>query len=472
VSSTLVDRASEFLESRLSRRNFINRSAFVGSALAVGGVEFALHPGTAYGAICSCGDLGCDCGSTCCSGFSEFCCVLNGGYNYCPTGTVIGGWWQANGSAYCSGPRYYLDCSAQCNCLSGCTGGFPFCDTSCDGTNCTCALESCANYLNGCLQFRYGQCNQQIACMGRIVCRVVSCIPPWEVDPTCTTALAEDDSTANMNRVCTTAVPTPPPPPVPPPPPCFSPATMCETVGMASSTDGGGYMVVTAFGKVFTFGDAANDGDVSGEALNAPIVGTAVCPTQNGYWLVASDGGVFAIGAAPFLGSMGGQHLNQPIVGMAATPSGNGYWLVASDGGIFTFGDAKFLGSEGGSPLNQPVVGMAATPSGNGYWLVASDGGIFTFGDAPFLGSEGGSQLNQPVVGMAATPSGNGYWLVASDGGIFTFGDAPFDGSEGGQQLNRPMVGMAAVSNGSGYWTVAQDGGIFTFDSPFLGSPA
>ena len=141
MSSTLVDRASEFLESRLSRRNFINRSAFVGSALAVGGVEFALHPGTAYGAICSCGDLGCDCGSTCCSGFSEFCCVLNGGYNYCPTGTVIGGWWQANGSAYCSGPRYYLDCSAQCNCLSGCTGGFPFCDTSCDGTNCTCALE-------------------------------------------------------------------------------------------------------------------------------------------------------------------------------------------------------------------------------------------------------------------------------------------------------------------------------------------
>ena len=50
MSSTLVDRASEFLESRLSRRNFINRSAFVGSALAVGGVEFALHPGTAYGA--------------------------------------------------------------------------------------------------------------------------------------------------------------------------------------------------------------------------------------------------------------------------------------------------------------------------------------------------------------------------------------------------------------------------------------
>jgi hypothetical protein len=425
VTGTLVDRASEFLESRLSRRNFINRSAFVGSALAVGGMEFALHPGTAYGAICSCGDLGCDCGSTCCSGFSEFCCVLNGGYNYCPTGTVIGGWWQASGSAYCSGPRYYLDCSAQCNCLAGCSGGFPFCDTSCDGTNCSCALESCANYLNGCLQFRYGQCNQQIACMGRIVCRIVSCIPPWEVDPTCTTALAVDDGTANMNRVCNTDVPTPPPPP---PPPCFSPATLCEVVGMASSTDGGGYMVVTAFGKVFCFGDAANDGDVSGEVLNAPIVGTAISPTQNGYWLVASDGGIFAIGAAPFLGSEGGSRLNAPVVGMAATPSGNGYWLVASDGGIFCFGDAGFHGSMGGQPLNQPVVGMAATPSGNGYWLVASDGGIFCFGDANFDGSEGGQSLNRPIVGMSALPNGSGYWLVAQDGGIFTF-DAPFLGS-------------------------------------------
>jgi hypothetical protein len=471
VTGTLVERASGFLESRLSRRSFINRSAFVGSALAVGGAEFALHPGTAYGAICSCGDLGCDCGSTCCSGFSEFCCVLNGGYNYCPTGTVIGGWWKADGSAYCAGPRYYLDCSAQCNCLAGCSGGFPFCQPGCDGTNCSCALESCANYLEGCLQFRYGQCNQQIACMGRIVCRVVSCIPPWEVDPTCTTTLAVDEGTANMNRVCTTAVPTPPPPPAPPPPPCYSPATMCEVVGM-SAVDVAGYLVVTAFGRVFSFGYATNEGDMSGASLNAPIVGIAARVGTNGYWMAASDGGIFTFGNANFFGSMGGQPLNQPIVGMAATPSGNGYWLVASDGGVFCFGDANFFGSEGGHPLNQPVVGMAASPSGNGYWLVASDGGIFCFGDAQFRGSEGGLPLNKPVVGMAATPSGNGYYLVAADGGIFCFGDAQFDGSEGGQQLNRPMVGMASVPAGSGYWTVAQDGGIFSFDAPFLGSPA
>ena len=128
---------------------------------------------------------------------------------------------------------------------------------------------------------------------------------------------------------------------------------------------------------------------------------------------------------------MSGQTLNAPIVGMAATPSGNGYWLVASDGGIFSYGDAGFFGSAGSIHLNKPIVGMASTPSGHGYWLVASDGGVFSYGDATFWGSTGSIHLNQPVVGMATTPSGNGYWLVASDGGIFSYGDAEVQGVDG-----------------------------------------
>ena len=56
LSTALVERTSSFLGSRLSRRGFINRSAFAGSAVAIGaGVDLALKPGTAYGAICSCG---------------------------------------------------------------------------------------------------------------------------------------------------------------------------------------------------------------------------------------------------------------------------------------------------------------------------------------------------------------------------------------------------------------------------------
>jgi len=104
--------------------------------------------------------------------------------------------------------------------------------------------------------------------------------------------------------------------------------------------------------------------------LNKPIVGMAATSDGGGYWLVASDGGIFAFGDAKFYGSTGSLHLNKPIVGMAATSDGGGYWLVASDGGIFAFGDAKFYGSTGSLHLNKPIVGMAATSDGGatGWW--------------------------------------------------------------------------------------------------------
>jgi hypothetical protein len=422
LSGALVERTSSFLGSRVSRRSFINRSAMAGSAVAVGaGLDLALRPTTAYGAICSCGDAGCGCGTTCCSGFTDFCCDVNGGYNYCPTNTIMGGWWKADNSSYCGGPRYYMDCNATCQCLDGCGNGFNFCDTGCDGTDCTCGPDGCNSFMTGCLQFRYGQCNQDVACLGRIVCRVVACIPPWEIDPSCTTALAVDDGTAEQNVACWTTAP-----PAPPPPPCTSPATNCQVVGLVGSPSGAGYAMVTAFGKLFAYGDFADLGDVSLLTLAQPVVGIAAHP-GGGYYFVATDGGIFSFGA-PFFGSMGGHPLNEPMVGMAATPTGKGYWTVATDGGIFAFGDAGFYGSMGGRPLNKPIVAMAATPTGKGYWLVASDGGIFAFGDAAFLGSMGAVALNRPVVGMATPPDGLGYWLVASDGGIFAY-DAGFFGT-------------------------------------------
>ncbi len=206
----MVERASQFLDRRLSRRSFINRSAFIGSAVVAGsGVDLMLRPGTAYGSICNCAGDECDCASTCCAGYSEFCCTVNGGYNYCPTGTIMGGWWKADNSSFCGGPRYYMDCNATCAC--GCPSGSGFCAPGCDGLNCGCALGDCNNFVSGCFQFRYGQCNQDVGCIGRILCRVVACVPPWTVDPTCTTTNAVDDATAEQNVACwTTAPPAPP----------------------------------------------------------------------------------------------------------------------------------------------------------------------------------------------------------------------------------------------------------------------
>ncbi len=213
---TVVERASQFLDKRFSRRSFINRSAMIGSAVAVGsGVDLVLKPGTAYGQICNCAGEDCDCSSTCCLGYSEFCCTINGGYNYCPTGTIMGGWWMADNSSYCDGgPRYYMDCNALCAC--GCPSSSGFCEPACDGATCGCTFGNCDNFVTGCFQFRYGQCNQDVSCIGRILCRVVACIPPWEVDPTCTTTTAVDDGTAEQDVACWTDAPPSPPPPPPP----------------------------------------------------------------------------------------------------------------------------------------------------------------------------------------------------------------------------------------------------------------
>jgi N-acetylmuramoyl-L-alanine amidase len=128
--------------------------------------------------------------------------------------------------------------------------------------------------------------------------------------------------------------------------------------------------LVASDGGVFAFGNAVFHGSTGGMALDAPIVGMAATTDGGGYWLVASDGGVFTFGNAVFHGSTGATVLDAPIVAMAATPDDGGYWLAANDGGVFTFGNATFEGSAAGHPLAQPVIGMASIPDGSGYWLV------------------------------------------------------------------------------------------------------
>jgi hypothetical protein len=405
----------------VSRRSFLVRAAVFGSALAVNPLRYLLRPGSAYASLC-----GPD--ASCSSGWTAFCCTVNGGQNTCPPGSMPAGWWKADNSSFCnSGPRYYIDCNASCG-TCGC-GGSGVCGPGCAGCSCHCASGTCDERFTCCNLFRYGQCHQELACVGPIVCRVVTCVAPWYFDATCTTASATANATALHDAPCLHE---------------FS-------------------------SSVLAFGAAADHGEPD-TPLRFPVVGMEATPSGDGYWLVASDGGVFSFGDARFRGSMGGQRLNRPIVDLARTRSGAGYWLVASDGGVFCFGDARFLGSMGGEHLNRPIVGMAASPTGRGYWMVASDGGVFCFGEARFLGSMGGQHLNRPIVGMAASATGRGYWLVASDGGVFCFGDARFAGSTADIALNRPVVGMAATPNGKGYWFVAADGGISAFgDARYMG---
>jgi hypothetical protein len=222
----------------------------------------------------------------------------------------------------------------------------------------------------------------------------------------------------------------------------FTDSLLSGTTLPVTGVGGVGYYQVDTKGTVAHFGDAGFFGDLSGHALNKPIVGIAQTGDDGGYWLVASDGGLFNFGDANFYGSAGGINLNKPIVGIAPTFDGGGYWMVATDGGIFNYGDAPFYGSTGNINLNKPIVGMSATPDGGGYWLVASDGGIFSYGDAQFFGSTGSIHLAQPIVGMAAMPDGGGYWFTAADGGLFNYGTAPFQGASAGTGIGT-VVGMA-----------------------------
>jgi hypothetical protein len=230
VSQWLAERASALLGARTSRRGFLVRSAMAGSALAVTPLGYILRPVTAYAAICGCAGSDCDCGSACCDGYTEFCCAVNpDGSNTCHPGTFEAGWWRADGSRFCEGPRYYVDCNAQCG------------SNAC---SCTCAGGDCDNRRACCNVFRYGQCNTHIDCYGAIACRIVTCTPPYELYNCETTALW-DDSTANHTSSCNAAEP---PPPVAPPPVIGERLTVSHSgkaldVAFVSMADGAGVIV-------------------------------------------------------------------------------------------------------------------------------------------------------------------------------------------------------------------------------------
>jgi hypothetical protein len=224
VSTRLVDRIARPLARKPatsraatgaggSRRDLFRKAALTGTALAVAPKDFVLRPVSAYAAVCSCNGQSCDCGSLCCSGYTEFCCTTTG-TNWCPPGAVTGGWWKVDNSHFCGGnaPRYYLDCHNTCG-GCGCSGGI--CSNECASTRCGCAGGSCNNRKSGCTRFRYGQCNAHIACLGPIICRVVSCTPPWQLDRACSTAALTDNNTRYHHRPCLDPPPPPPPPPEP-----------------------------------------------------------------------------------------------------------------------------------------------------------------------------------------------------------------------------------------------------------------
>lgn len=196
-SARMVDGVGSLLLNRTSRRGFLASTAVVGAAVATDFKGYALRPVSAYDAVC--GE-----GSSCSSGWTAFCCTINDGKNQCPPGSFVGGWWKADGSGFCcGGSRYYIDCQNSCtNCSTGCGGYNSFCNAGCHTGKCGCASGTCDQRRVSCNYFRYGQCQQDVACGGPVACRVITCAPPWQLWDHCTTSSATDNRTSTHSAPC------------------------------------------------------------------------------------------------------------------------------------------------------------------------------------------------------------------------------------------------------------------------------
>ena len=203
MSRTLVERVSRVVDRRAGRRGFLRKSAMAATAVAVAPVAYAIRPTTAEAAIIQCRGHECRPGALCCDNWSEFCCKITG-ENLCPPGTIVAGWWRADGSGFCDlngpQPRYYLDCNFTCDEGCRCSSG-GLCTRSCTSAVCKCH-GGCDTRKSECTRFRYGQCNQDL-CVGPLHCRIVTCVPPWKWDPACASSpVLYSQSTRWHDRPC------------------------------------------------------------------------------------------------------------------------------------------------------------------------------------------------------------------------------------------------------------------------------
>ncbi len=234
-----------------------------------------------------------------------------------------------------------------------------------------------------------------------------------------------------------------------------------------------GYILLSADGKVFTFGDVPDHGDVVVEP-GTTAVALAASPTGKGYLVVTSDWRVISFGDAPKIGpDLANLGPGDTPVDIQIDRLGRGYWLFSANGAVVPVGTVPWFGDAGKLNLASTIVAASVDDLGNGYRLLGGDGGVFSYGAARFLGSIPqvlpGQALQCPIVGLVDSGA-DGYWLVGCDGGVFAFGNAPFVGSLPGLRVTprEPVNGM--VPYGAGYLLIAEDGGVFAFGGPFLGS--
>ncbi len=195
ITERLVNRVSRHLGKRSTRRSFLVKSAVVGSALAVNPLQYVFRPGHRVrgdrvrprGRLC----VGVD-------------------------GVLLLGEQRPERVPARIHPRRLVEDRQLLVLrwrrpvhprlqreLGGCgCGSSGICAPGCYNCGCRCNTGSCDQRRHCCNQFRYGQCHQELACVGPVVCRVATCAPPWQWDPTCTTTSATANATALHAAPC------------------------------------------------------------------------------------------------------------------------------------------------------------------------------------------------------------------------------------------------------------------------------
>jgi hypothetical protein len=416
----LVERVSGLSERYVSRRGFLAKSTLSATAFAVAPRRFTFEQVAADEVICGPGN-------TCSSGWTTFCCTINGGQNLCPPGSIAAGWWKNDNSPFCAGkPRYIIDCNASCG-SCGC-GRRGVCAPSCQNFACRCNDDpsTCDRRRVACTQFRYGQCSMDTKCVGAVVCRIATCQLPWEWDASCSTTSATSNATNDHNAPC----------------------MVTQTPGVAA------------------FGGATDFGSVTGNLVRVSSAAIAVRSTGLGYWVVSEDGIVSAFGDAPHRVDLADNPFRAfPIRGIEPTPSGDGYWLLDAIGGVYAFGDAVFHGAADALPTRIDAVAMVASAAGDGYWIAARNGSILGFGNAPVLApvTTTGPSVGDSAVALRGTADRTGLWLAFASGLVLPFGSAQHFGDAVVYQPHGGMTAMAATVDGSGYYLLTHDGGVFSF---------
>ena len=440
---TLVDRAAGFLGSRLSRRSFINRSAYAGSAVAIGsGLDLVLRPGTAYGLVCNCGNSNCGCGSTCCAGFTEFCCSVNGGYNYCPTDTVMGGWWKADNSSLLRRPPLLHGLQRRLPVLDGLRGRVGILRTRLRRGRLRLWSQRlqllCHRLLP--VPLRPVQSADRLHRPDRVPGRGLR--PTVGDRPDLHDHQRPGRRTAEQNEPLLDrgASPSRLRPRAPPPSPTARSVGMAPSVGRGRLRDG---HVVREDARLRGLpqrrrrvGGVAGQADGGDGVCGEPAATTWSPPTaasspsarrrSTAPWVVNPSTSRWSAWPSPCRARATGRWPPTAASSPSATPSSSARWAAststspswawpppppaaATGGGLrrrhLLLRRRPVLRLDG-RPAPQPAHrGHGRHPDRPRLLVVASDGGIFSFGDAQFFGSMGGQHLNQPIVGLAAPPA-------------------------------------------------------------------